>query len=56
MGYHKKKQIEEQEQGYFNPPDKYVCAKHFGDRGLRKFEEENAEKGRCDYCTRPYMH
>lgn len=56
MGYWKEKEIEEQEQGFNSPPDKYVCAKHFEDYPLRDFIEGSAIRGHCDYCTRPYMH
>lgn len=56
MGYWKERQIEVQQQGYNNPPDKYVCAKHFLDTPLKEFAEKNAERGHCNYCTRPYMH
>lgn len=50
MGYWKKKQIEEWDQGFHFPPDKHVCAKHFDDKFLKQFVSKNSQPGVCDYC------
>lgn len=56
MGYYKRQFEEELSQGYYNPPDKCVCAKHFQNKSLRNFVTDNSVLGRCDYCSRPYYH
>lgn len=54
MGYWKEQQIQELGQGFYNPPEKYVCAKHFEDAFLQEFVKKNSVHGVCDYCDKKH--
>jgi hypothetical protein len=50
MGIVKQHWIEQQERGWYDIDDSYVCAACFEDYALVQFVEENATECQCTYC------
>lgn len=56
MGRAKDAMIEEEQQGFVTPLNKYVCLKHFYDKGLKEFVISKAKNRQmsCAYCGSVY--
>ncbi|WP_253770686.1 HEPN-associated N-terminal domain-containing protein [Pseudomonas aeruginosa] len=40
------------DRGYSTVDGAYVCARCFGDEGLKEFIRQNSQPGKCSYCER----
>ncbi|MFU5327362.1 HEPN-associated N-terminal domain-containing protein [Pseudomonas aeruginosa] len=52
MGIAKRMWEEEMDRGYSTVDGAYVCARCFGDEGLKEFIRQNSQPGKCSYCER----
>lgn len=52
MGYWKEKQLRDEERGWSDAPDKYVCDRHLDDDYLRELVASAPDESHCDYCDR----
>lgn len=52
MGQVKQQWIEDESRGYSLPNERYVCARHFNDKYLQQYVQDNSISGKCEYCGR----